>query len=84
MKKVVCLCVPLPGVQRSAYYDWQNQPGKKVIPWEELVLSLRLKALFAVSRGSLGSPMVSNLRAEGYEIGRDRTRGLVKALKLKV
>ena len=48
------------------------------------MLRLRLKALFAVSRGSLGSPMVSNLRAEGYEIGRDRTRGLVKALKLKV
>jgi transposase InsO family protein len=44
-----------------------------------------MKELFAASRGSLGSRMmVSNLRAEGFEIGRNRVRRLMKALNLKV
>jgi len=80
---VVHLCRLL-GVQRSTYYDWREQPGK-AIPPEELALRRRMKALFAASRGSLGSRMMaSNLRAEGFEIGRDRTRRLMKALNLKV
>jgi putative transposase len=44
-----------------------------------------MKALFAASRGSLGSRMMmNNLRQEGFEIGRDKTRRLMKALNLKV
>ena len=71
-------------VQRSAYYDWRADPGK-VIPPQELVLRRRMKELFAASRGSLGSRMMmQNLREEGFEIGRDKTRRLMKALKLKV
>src|SRR5680860_847219 len=36
-----------------------------------------MKALFAASRGSLGSrTMMKNLCQEGFEIGRDRTRRL--------
>ena len=72
------------GVQRSVYYDWRDQPCK-VIPLEELVLRRRMKALFKASRGSLGSRMMmKNLRDEGFEIGRDRTRRLMKVLNLEV
>ena len=72
------------GVQRSVYYDWRDQPCK-VIPLEELVSRRRMKALFKASRGSLGSRMMmKNLRDEGFEIGRDRTRRLMKVLNLEV
>ena len=74
----------LPGVQRSAYYDWRNKPCK-VIPPEELALGRRMKALFRASRDSLGSrTLAENLREEGFKIGRDRTRRLMKVLSLKV
>jgi transposase InsO family protein len=71
-------------VQRSSYYDWRGRPGK-VIPPEELALRRRMRALFAASRDSLGSrTMAKNLRQEGFEIGRDKTRRLMKQLQLKV
>ena len=71
-------------VQRSAYYDWRDRPGE-VIPPEELALRRRMKALFAASRDSLGGrTMTENLRQEGFEIGRDKTRRLMKQLQLKV
>ena len=80
---VVHLCRLLK-VQRSAYYDWRDQPGK-VIPAQELALRRRMKELFAASRESLGSrTLMKNLRKEGFEIGRDRTRRLMKRLNLKV
>ena len=72
------------GVQRSAYYDWRNQPCK-IIPVEELALRLRMKELFRASRDSLGSrTLAKNLRKEGFKIGRDKTRRLMKILHLKV
>ena len=44
-----------------------------------------MKEQFAASRGSLGSRMMmKNLRQEGFEIGRDKTRRLMKSLQLKV
>ncbi len=71
-------------VRRSAYYDWRDRPCK-VIPPQELALRRRMKALFVASREILGSrTMMENLRTEGFEIGRERTRNLMKALKLKV
>ncbi len=80
---VQLLCRML-SVQRSAYYDWRDRPGKVTGP-EELALRRRMKALFAASRGSLGSRMMmKNLREEGFDIGRDRTRRLMKQLGLKV
>jgi putative transposase len=80
---VVLLCRLL-GVQRSSYYDWQDKPGR-IVPPEELLLRRRMKALFKTSRSSLGSRMMMNkLRLEGFEIGRERTRRLMKALDLKV
>lgn len=72
------------GVPRSAYYDWKDRGGK-VIPAEGLVLRRRMKALFSASRESLGSrTMTKQLREEGFEIGRDRARRLMKTLHLKV
>ena len=72
------------GVQRSAYYDWRDRPGK-VLPPEELALRRHMKALFGTSPDSLGSRMLmKNLRQEGFVIGRDRVRRLMKALGLKV
>ncbi len=80
---VKLLCRQL-GVQRSAYYDWRHRPGKVIAP-EELAMRRRMKELFAASRGSLGSRMMmKNLRQEGFEIGRDKTRRLMKSLQLKV
>ena len=56
-----------------------------MIPPEELSLRRRTKELFKASRDSLGSRvMMKNLRDEGFEIGRARTRSLMKALNLKV
>ncbi len=44
-----------------------------------------MKALFSASRENLGSRMImENLREEGFEIGRERTRRLMKVLNLKV
>lgn len=72
------------GLPRSAYYDWRDQPGR-VIPPQELALRRRMKELFRASRDSLGSrTLMKNLRDEGFAIGRDRTRRLMKALNLKV
>jgi transposase InsO family protein len=80
---VKLLCRML-NVQRSGYYDWQGQPAKVIVP-EELALRRRMKELFAASRDSLGSRMMmKNLRQEGFEIGREKTRRLMKQLKLKV
>lgn len=80
---VTLLCQML-SVKRSVYYDWRDRPAK-VFSADELALRRRMKALFSASRGSLGSRTMSeNLRAEGFDIGRDRTRRLMKVLNLKV
>ncbi|VAX06264.1 hypothetical protein MNBD_GAMMA25-1779 [hydrothermal vent metagenome] len=80
---VTMMCQIL-GVKRSSYYDWKNRPCKVIVP-EELALRRRMKALFIASRESLGSRMMmKNLREEGFEIGRDRTRRLMKSLNLRV
>jgi len=71
-------------VSRSAYYAWCNRPAK-VITSAELHLYRRLKALFKESRNSLGSRELSRkLHEEGFHIGRNRTRTLMRRLNLKV
>jgi len=80
---VVHLCRLL-GVRRRTYYEWRSQSGT-VIPPEKLALRQRMKDFFRVSRDSLESrTMMCKLREEGFAIGRDRTRRLMKALNLKV
>lgn len=71
-------------VSRSAYYAWKERPAK-IISSDELHLHRRAKELFKASRESLGSrELCKKLRAEGFEIGREKTRSLMKKLKLKV
>jgi transposase InsO family protein len=80
---VTLLCRML-GVTRSSYYDWITC-GAKIIPAEELALRRRLKALFVASRESLGSrTLTENLRADGFAVGRDKTRRLMKSMNLRV
>ncbi len=80
----ITLLCQLLAVKRSTYYGWRARPGK-VIGQEELALRRRMNELFATSRGSLGSRMMmQNLRQEGFEIGRERTRRLMKRLGLIV
>ncbi len=68
------------GVERSAYYSWRGQPVKIFGP-EELALRCRMKTLF----GTLGSrTMTANLWGEGFTVGRERVRQLMKAMDLKV
>lgn len=80
---VKLLCQML-DVRRSAFYEWRDRP-RQVVAEDELALRRRMKALFAASRGSLGSrTLMKNLRQEGFEIGREKTRRLMKRLNLKV
>ncbi len=72
------------GVERSTYYSWLGRP-RKIIGPEELALRRRTKMLFAGSRESLGSRMMAaNLRREGFTVGRERVRQLMKAMDLAV
>ncbi|TXL12680.1 hypothetical protein BMR04_15175, partial [Methylococcaceae bacterium HT3] len=71
-------------VSPSAYYAWLKRPAK-LITGEELHLHRRAKALFIESRESLGSRQLMNaLRTEGFQIGRYKTRSLMRRLKLTV
>ncbi|MFT6878996.1 MAG: putative transposase [Patiriisocius sp.] len=71
-------------VSTSAYYAWDKRPGN-LISADTLHLYRRVKELFKQSRGSLGNrEMVKKLRAEGYPIGRYRTRRIMSKLGLKV
>jgi putative transposase len=71
-------------VSTSAYYDWNKRPGQ-LISADTLHLYRRIKELFKQSRESLGNrEMVKKLRAEGYQIGRYRTRKIMAKLGLKV
>lgn len=77
------LCSVL-GLSTSAYYDWCKRPGK-LIDAETLHLHRRTKQLFKDSRESLGNrEMMKKLRAEGFDIGRYRTRTIMARLGLKV
>lgn len=71
-------------VSSSAYYDWLKRPAK-LISADELRLYRRAKALFNASRHSLGSrELAKKLREEGFQIGRYRTRKIMRKLNLKV
>ncbi len=71
-------------VSRSAYYAWCQCPAK-LITAETLHLYRRAKEIFNAARQSPDSRELSKkLRAEGFEIGREATRTLMKRLKLFV
>lgn len=71
-------------VGKSAYYAWRGRPPT-LITAAELHLYRRAKALFQVSRDSLGSrELAKKLREEGFTISRERTRNVMKKLNLVV
>ena len=71
-------------VSRSAFYDWLERPAK-IIREEELNMYRRARQLFKRSRGSLGSRQLSKkLREAGFNVGRYRTRSIMRKLKLVV
>lgn len=69
-------------VSKSAYYNWLERPSKPLSA-EKLHLNRLAKEHFKASRNSLGSrELAKKLREEGIEIGRYRTRRLMKELGL--
>ncbi len=69
-------------VSSSSYYAWRRSPSK-IISAETLHLHRRCKALHADSRESLGSRGLSKaLREEGFKVGRDKAKRLMKTLNL--
>ena len=72
------------GVSSSCFYAWRKRPAK-IISADELQLYRRAKALFESNRNSLKSRTLSKkLREEGFQIGRYRTRTIMRKLGLKV
>jgi putative transposase len=72
------------GVSKSAFYAWRVRPPTLINAFD-LHLYRRAKELFHASRDSLGSrELAKNLRKEGITISRERTRKLMKRLKLFV
>ena len=71
-------------VGKSAFYAWKVRPPTRITA-VDLTLYRRAKALFHASRDSLGSrELAKNLRKEGFIIGRDKARRLMKTLNLIV
>lgn len=71
-------------VCRSGYYAWAKRPAK-IISADELKLYRRARELFTQSRQSLGSrELMKKLREEGFNIGRYRTKTVMRKLSLKV
>ncbi|NOR71504.1 MAG: IS3 family transposase [Methylomarinum sp.] len=71
-------------VSPSSYYVWLKRPAT-LITADELHLYRRAKALFIESRESLGSrELMKKLRDEGFQIGRYKTRSLMRQLNLVV
>lgn len=72
------------GVSSSAYYAWAERPGQ-LISANTLHLHRRAKKLFNDSRQSLGSrELMKKLREEGFIVGRNKVRRLMKTLGLAV
>ena len=71
-------------VHASGYYAWKKRPGV-LISADDLRLYRKAKELFKASRESLGSRELSKkLKSEGFNVGRERTRTIMKKLKLIV
>ena len=71
-------------VSKSAFYAWQVRP-LTLITAADLHIHGLMKELFQKSRYILGSrELTKKLREEGIRINRERTRRLMKQLKLSV
>ena len=70
-------------VSKSAFYAWRARPAR-LITAQELQVYRRTKALFKLSRQSLGSrEMAKKLRSEGFEVTRYRAIKIMARLKLQ-
>ncbi len=71
-------------VRPSGYYAFRLRPAV-LISADDLRLYRKAKELFKASRESLGSRELSKkLKSEGFNVGRERTRTIMKKLKLIV
>lgn len=65
-------------VSPSGYFSWRHRPASPR-QREDLVLLAHIRASFALSRGTYGSPrMTRELQDEGFSIGRRRTARLMR------
>lgn len=70
-------------VSRSTYYHWRNG-GSVVSNKEDATIKDKIRMLFKRSRNSYGSRrMVKAMKEAGIEIGRFKTRKLMKQLELE-
>lgn len=80
----VQLCCTLLGLSRSGFYAWRKRPAK-LISAHELKLYYTAKDLFSKSRESLGSrELMKVLRKKHFNVGRAKTRSVMRKLKLIV
>ena len=78
------LCCTLLGLSRSGFYAWRKRPAK-LISAQELKLYYTAKDLFGKSRESLGSrELMKVLRKNNFNVGRAKTRSIMRKLKLVV
>jgi putative transposase len=76
------LCQVL-GVSPSGYFAWRSRPAS-CRQREDLVLLAHIRAAFARSKGTYGSPrMTRELQDESLEVGRRRTARLMRENGLK-
>jgi putative transposase len=79
---VIRLCQVL-GVSQSGYFAWRSGPASPR-QHEDLVLLAHIRAAFARSNGTYGSPRLTReLQDEGLEVGRRRTARLMRENGLK-
>src|SRR5580700_5686523 len=66
------------GVSQSGYFAWRSRPACQR-QRDDMVLLAHVRASFALSNGTYGSPrMVQELRDNGLAVGRRRTARLMR------
>ncbi len=80
----VRLCCALLGLSRSGFYAWKKRPAK-LITAQEFALYRTARESFRESRESLGSrELMKVLRQKGFDVGRIKTRSIMRKLNLVV
>jgi len=80
----VKFCCALLGLSRSGFYAWRKRPAK-LISAQELALYSVARERFRKSRESLGSrELMKVLRKKGFDVGRAKTRSIMRQLNLVV
>ncbi len=72
------------GVSESGYFAWQGRPASRR-QRDDMVLLAHVRAAFALSNGTYGSPrMTRELRDSGLTVGRRRTARLMRENGLRL